>query len=1097
MRHLKPLSVLCLVVAALVAVWFKKGQVLAAGESGVPFLNYSRLLPRTFYAWTEAAIGNYSNHASFFFLGFIQIFSRFLPPFLVQALFYYLVLVVASFSLYFLSYRVFPKRLSALFSALFYILNLFTTVSVINRLQYPFLFFYAILPLALLVFATGLARRQLHLAIVFGLVTAPFSLAFASLPFLALFWLALFLAAAFYIFFYPPRAFPLLFFLTSFLFWLLFHAWWLVPLFISTFTIAFPTAEAVTAFGNVHAFSSLSNLVGGLPAVLRLMDTSFFGAVQKTWGWFPTTWLFQAFALLPAALAVSVGFIKIRSRLLWFFLFLYLVSIFWTKGSSPPLGEVSLWLLSHFRPLEVFRNAFEKIGFLQLLTQSVLIGPALLLVGTKTSKYASLALALVILVVLPYPMWTGQVLAGDEVIVPDFYQQANSWLNSRPGQFRTITFPLSGEGMTYAWPAGYTGVEVSSELFDRPVISMSTAVPYLDNITAALNRSLVADIDRLPALLSWLNSDLVLVRDDILYQRRQILNPQVAADILEKSADFSLLSTFGSLKFYQLLPPVLPLFFSPTTLSSSFPRTLFSDGLLLSSPSTLIEYDPDLPVKQTIVKASLDASLPAISTAGVDQILAVLPTVKHSPSSFLYPAVLAKETLSRLSVSPETEAQVRYDLELLGKRAKEVYLAATTHDPRLNLAADQYRRLFDSRFLSAAGRLRLKSLSPSLVQNTLSTHLALFEASELSLLAEYLRRQLENLGLQPSHVPDLTLSSLPRRLLRFSVPDSGRYTLVLQSADFPSNFTPPDPFQFQLDNLVHTAPRIDFSLPRVSLGAFDLAKGVHELQIPQPVAQKLISTTTTQILTSSGPELNFDLPSFSQFAVYDISLDYLVVKGDGFELQLIHDNDLPEINSFYRRRINADSYHHSWQNFTLEYVPSSQAASVRLVLTAPPFNFCPSPKLAILDHCRDKTYRSRFDKPTEVAIKNLTVTRRFTNSIFLEKIDSSRSPIPVPDITFTRIHPARYDVTVKNASQPFLLVFSQLFNPDWRLSDSSARHLLVNGYANGWWITKTGNFDLTVTFAPQTWLSMSRSISILAVGLGLLLLLIKYVRSNS
>ena len=86
-----------------------------------------------------------------------------------------------------------------------------------------------------------------------------------------------------------------------------------------------------------------------------------------------------------------------------------------------------------------------------------------------------------------------------------------------------------------------------------------------------------------------------------------------------------------------------------------------------------------------------------------------------------------------------------------------------------------------------------------------------------------------------------------------------------------------------------------------------------------------------------------------------------------------------------------------------------------------------------------------------------------------------------PSLTYEKISPTEYRVNVTNASNPFYLVFSESFDYGWRLYGhelapfglgssplvSESDHFLVNGFANGWYINKTGTYTLTLYFYPQ------------------------------
>jgi len=99
----------------------------------------------------------------------------------------------------------------------------------------------------------------------------------------------------------------------------------------------------------------------------------------------------------------------------------------------------------------------------------------------------------------------------------------------------------------------------------------------------------------------------------------------------------------------------------------------------------------------------------------------------------------------------------------------------------------------------------------------------------------------------------------------------------------------------------------------------------------------------------------------------------------------------------------------------------------------------------------------------------------------------------LPKIKFEKINPSKYRVHV-NTPYPFFLVFSESYNPQWRvyfdnplsttetpkngLHDISylfkkryliGNHFFADGYSNAWYIDKTGEYDLVVFFQIQSY----------------------------
>ena len=103
-------------------------------------------------------------------------------------------------------------------------------------------------------------------------------------------------------------------------------------------------------------------------------------------------------------------------------------------------------------------------------------------------------------------------------------------------------------------------------------------------------------------------------------------------------------------------------------------------------------------------------------------------------------------------------------------------------------------------------------------------------------------------------------------------------------------------------------------------------------------------------------------------------------------------------------------------------------------------------------------------------------------------------PLHSPYIQVERVNPTKYEIQVAQAETPYLLVFSESFDLQWVLSmrpstssqglpddeevaGHEVRHIVVNGYANGWWIDRPGTYEMTIEYLPQRWYQIGGVIS--------------------
>lgn len=146
-----------------------------------------------------------------------------------------------------------------------------------------------------------------------------------------------------------------------------------------------------------------------------------------------------------------------------------------------------------------------------------------------------------------------------------------------------------------------------------------------------------------------------------------------------------------------------------------------------------------------------------------------------------------------------------------------------------------------------------------------------------------------------------------------------------------------------------------------------------------------------------------------------------------------------------------------------------------------------------------------------------------------------------PDIIFQKINPTKYYVMVKNATEPFFLVFSESYNSNWKAyinvdqmqcysttythenlnvtecqkkykffefrdltrvfdkSVSEKNHFVANGYANAWYIDpeESGigkNFTITLYFNPQSYFYGGMILSVLTFIVCIGYLLIHHIK---
>ncbi len=101
---------------------------------------------------------------------------------------------------------------------------------------------------------------------------------------------------------------------------------------------------------------------------------------------------------------------------------------------------------------------------------------------------------------------------------------------------------------------------------------------------------------------------------------------------------------------------------------------------------------------------------------------------------------------------------------------------------------------------------------------------------------------------------------------------------------------------------------------------------------------------------------------------------------------------------------------------------------------------------------------------------------------------SAISGFSQPSVTFVKDSPTKVTVHVSNATTPFYLVFRETYDPYWAAFYSngtavpSTDHIAVNGFANAWYVNRTGSYTMTLYYTPQTIAWAAWSVSFAALG---------------
>jgi len=368
------------------------------------------------------------------------------------------------------------KRIAGLSAAVLYMTSPYAMVFIYSNLTVSAFFLYAFLPLMLALYAKGLNGKRgggfYTSLIAISLITAP---AFTNPAYVAIPFLILMLYFVFNIIQSRREqqeiAHKFKFTAIVVLIYLALNAWWLFPF------IYYLPSEFMQASQKVIGISDLDvlKLSSSGSTVLNVLRLTGFWAFHASYKGDPyyhyapiySSNIFTLISFLIPLLAIASLLLKPKNKCTLYFGTLAILGLFLAKGLNPPLGnEFYKWLFSSIPIAGAFRNAYEKFGIIIALSYSFLIGTALNQLYShvkegrgiayrvniiKISEILAVICAIFLIAgVYSWPFWTGDIIpSGGKVIpsarvsVPNYYLDADNWLKHQNEDFRILPLPMS------------------------------------------------------------------------------------------------------------------------------------------------------------------------------------------------------------------------------------------------------------------------------------------------------------------------------------------------------------------------------------------------------------------------------------------------------------------------------------------------------------------------------------------------------------------------------------------------------------------------------------------------------------------------------
>ncbi|MDD5415775.1 MAG: DUF5667 domain-containing protein [Candidatus Daviesbacteria bacterium] len=1085
----------------LIFCWFRFGLMYGGGDTGLP--TYNPLFTATKIAsniwWDSLAPGipvaqGLTSVPMLFLLSIPQVLGA--SPVVIQALLFFVLLFLMGYGMHLLALSIFgkPNYLLAISAGVFYLFNPYMMIQIWHRFIHNSMFFVAFLPFLIMTWLWWIRKRSPVCLLLFLLVNFLAVYVYGTIAFIVPVWTLLFFLTLL------EGVVPwkgrknalrlLLAFLIGCFFWLLTNSWWLIP----TFSVSPALFASVhTTDGSLNTLMSLSNS-SILPYTLRLVNPFYlywladWGSIYQNPIFLIISWLF-----VPV---VFIGFIrglKQTQYVVWSLLLL--VVIYLSKGAAPPFNFPYIWGFSHFFPLGVIRNPFEKLGIILPLVYAILfsVGLQYLLITSikfigKSKTYFLLIIFICLHMAFFWPMFAGKLFGTMEkqnfVEVPPSYTEANNWIKqdlSGTAEGRILHLPLPrSESVTYNWGYGYNGVEPSAAIFTAlPSIARGLDIPGVNDALSGLSlifHKPYAENNQFVILkmLQDFNVKYIILHKDIRWLGGELYNPLETETVLDNLDFLDRETTFGDLTIYKLkdsyFSPKIKLinniqyYISPEN-NTYWPLWLSSDNVeLLSSLKTdtknlLIKYGTEMIVSPEIVFKYIPQEVIR------EKLLVEMPVVRILPDSPLYPSVRLKENLQYSSL-PAVE-KFSFKVTLAGKRLIECYLlkekgSAKSIIPQLREYQQMLPEIKEGVELRVSGKEGVKEISINFI---LARHLATLKLigektnNQEKIVAEEVFNKLINFLKDTNVVPNSSiiegenLPNVDRLISKFNLPFSGKYEL-LQAHQQIKNIYPNklDTNRFQINNELKKSTgslKGDF----ISYGLFDLPEGFNEISfnsIPSINLAKITDSFTKGNVKKANDEieLNSGLHDSSYIDInvdpvyggnwYRLTFDSWIKLGNRFRIQILQDIDpYNPINPteklpLYDSDFSKDPYINHWVSQTYNFHISPTTTKVIIRLEVEPWDGCTVTQSS-KKLCMNKDFSYQFERLSQVTLRNIRVVTFLTNPLFLQSKLSEPINTFAGEINFIQKNIVSYSGKVRISKSTWML-FKESFDPGWELS---------------------------------------------------------------
>jgi hypothetical protein len=1100
-------------ISLIPLIWFIPNHMVIGLDSGYPIDFISYFDQRT-YTWLGSQVFGFDTTL---WLG--QIFLIALPTFIyslgigmydvqkITFVFWYFVMSVSIYALVLYLFKK-PSFIFVRFCAvLFYMINFFLFSFSLQGEQTIFSA-YALLPLSILLLImfyekkSGIFKTSILCNLAFFFLNAGGILGIPLLGAAIVGCLVVILY--FFILAFKKqkaRAFFLrtlcLFFVSAIVFCLV-NAYWLYP-FVNLFSQHYSNQVAVA--GGIESAISWTKFISEYTSFANLIR------LQGDLNWYSHADFYSNFHLSNPFLIIASFIFPIFSfcaywlvkskqekKIILLFLCIALFGFLFSSGTHAPFGFIYSFLMENLPGFAAFRSAYYKFAPLIYLSFAILFAVSTFYVVSKVQsgviRKSLKFIIIIILILYHFPIFNKENFVFEKpfstmLTIPNYVLDYGEFEKERRDYYRTLVLPpLNNYPMTtLSW--NYYGPSIFSGLSDKPFVQNLNGIltqQELFLVNSVYQSIRENNLEQFFKLADFLDIHAIIITKDVVldYQKIPIENPDKYQKLLEDSRLFYVVWEKGPWIVYAWEKPIKSNKIFATNNIASYdnffsnntaPAIMNFDSFVFSEQ--VAEIKNEIPITSSINYFSCISCM--ISDESLDRDI-VLPSSRVNPTSFLYPLKRFWEGKRNQggTLSQNVDMYVGLSLKRLAE-VKSLGLFISEGKKFSNIDVNSWEEDVDTLFFYWNKIFNLiKELKSEGDYDTLF-HIykyANFEQKEL--LSVYTQLSSKNLRSIPEIVENCLwiIDNVKNELSDFFDKDNlGRKFI------FSTNTTLP----VYVDASSFSSDQNGDKISQYLYGDDPSLRNKEASNSPT-----LINTSLQLVTTISYPDILNKL-ELKERAVLTPDKSYNClssqIKHFVWNNKYIISADYPSANEDRRVFIKMDKYIMPEGKGRIgNYLKPDQNIQIsknsgRFIKLLTGENNDVGAEILFCSESGDP----------DMLFSNMKAIEYKEPVLFsMEKeVNNLKNPI----ISFKRINPVEYIVSVQNAENSYTLGFLEKFSPQWKATfiDNSLPvsqekyHFTINGYANAWKIDRGGNYSIRIKFESQDLFNKGIVISILGV----------------